>query len=119
MADQSDTLLTFTEQVALSGESIWTDALVRARLVDAFGVDAARVGTAAFVDVQTLLIGNTSVSGWTRALETAIDIGALGTLATRIGRTLIHVCVNWLIILFENYTNLKQINFVYIFCDGL
>jgi hypothetical protein len=65
MADQSDTLLTFAEQVALPSESIWTDALVRAELVDAFGVDAARVGTAAFVDVQTLLFGNTSVSGWT------------------------------------------------------
>lgn len=98
MADQSDTLLTFAKQVALPSESIWTNTLVRAELVDAFSVDATRVGTAAFVDVQTLLIGNTSVSSWTRALETASDIGALGTLATRLGRALVHVCVNWLII---------------------
>jgi hypothetical protein len=41
MADQSDTLLTFAKQVALPSESIWTDALERAELVDTFCVDAA------------------------------------------------------------------------------
>ena len=90
------TRLTFTKQMTLSSESMWAQTLEWSWKVDTFGVDAASVGTAAFIYVKTLLIGQPCVACWTLAFKATRCVHTFSIPSTRASTigflTFINVC---------------------------